>query len=133
MYRLLGMLTGAAVSLITGYVRAQKQVVRRERPRTRLGICDHRCQKEYHTEWNELEHHDPRSPKFLSSLERAWFEDLEPAEATGTSPALMENVMFGHASLLLDNLVVRGIMDAHGSEHLKDYYRAMIFRTIVQQ
>ena len=134
MYRFLGILAGATTSLVTGYLRARKRRLRRTRPRARLGVCDHQCRKEYHAKWTSLESHDPRSPNFLSSLERAWFEDLEPSEAIHAEkvPRLMERVMYDHAIFLLDGLVEHRQMEAHDAEHLKDYYRAMILRATLQ-
>lgn len=133
MNRLFGLLTGAIASFITTYLTTQRQQTKEKYPRIRAGICDAQCRKDNHVVWNDLPSEDPRSPAFLSHLECVWLEDLEPDEAVDATGQDMEGTMFDYTVLLLDDLVSRGEMLAHEAEHLKDYYRAMIFRTIVNR
>ena len=132
MNRFIGLITGAVASFITTYVHAKRKKIKEEHPKLRAGICDADCRIDDRPDWKTLPREDPRSPRFLSYLETIWLQDLAPQEAISASGAHMERTMFGHAELLLDDLVQRGALQAHEAEHLKSRYRAMIFRTIVE-
>ena len=132
MNRLFGLITGAVASFVATYVSTTRNQIKENHPKLRAGICGPECRTEDRPDWKTLPQEDPRSPRFLSYLETIWVQELTPGEKAVWSGTNMERVLFGHTELLLDDLVARGALSAHESQHLKSYYEAMIFRTVVR-